>query len=173
MWIKHRGVHYPDGPTPQTLGSGARSPSIARGMCLCGVPEPSLPNGRDYQLACFGRGEVEELVGAVALRLPDLNRVLIDRLRDDAQPGWAAVQASSMLLDELPQAATVFPKRFARVVLAKDPCEVTEESVSAPGAVGVIPAFRHALFAGHGALLAPLNFFTRVAQLTQEGDREG
>jgi hypothetical protein len=32
------------------------------------------------QLARFGRREVEELVAAVFLRLPDLNRVLVDHL---------------------------------------------------------------------------------------------
>ena len=64
-----------------------------------------------------------------------------------------------MFLDELPKATTVFSKRFPRVVLAKGHHEVAEERVSAADVVGVIPAFRHALFVGHGALLTLLNDF--------------
>jgi hypothetical protein len=103
----------------------------------------ALLNRLAYQFACLGRCEVEKLIGAVLLRLPNLNRVLIDHLGHYAQPGGAAVQASSMFLDELPEATPVFPIRFARVVLAKDRCEVTEERGSPPNVTGVIPSFGH------------------------------
>lgn len=112
---------------------------------------PALLRRPDYQLACFRRCEVEELVGAVLLRLPNLNRILIDHLGDDAQPGWAAVQASSMFLDELPEALTVFPVRFARVVLAKDRNEVTEEGGSAADVIGVIPSLGHVPWFSQGS----------------------
>ena len=118
-------------------------------MCrLCtGAFAVALPcgplNRRGDQLACFGRCEVEELVGAVLLRLSNLNGVLIDHLGDDAQPGGSAVQASSMFFNELPEATTVLPIRFARVVLAKDRYEITEEGVSAPHVIGVIPSLGH------------------------------